>query len=175
MKKIHYIIPFVVIFCLSLLLYRELFFAKPNELPSALIGTSVPPFHLQTLDKHPLFFSQHHLKGRVSLLNFWATWCAACYSEHQMLMKISRTSGIPIYGIVYKDTPEEALRWLSKHGNPYVTIGNDYNGDAAIDFGVYGTPETYVINSQGKIVYRQIGAIDETTWNTILLPLIKKL
>lgn len=171
LKKIT---PFAILFTLLVLLAWELFYAKPSELPSALIGEEVPHFKLKNLFEGQPEFTDQALKGHVSLVNVWATWCYACGIEHEMLMKIKNDYHIPIYSIVYKDTVPEAIRWLNENGNPYVLSGNDYNGDVAIDFGVYGTPETFVINAQGKIIYRQIGVIDQKVWNDTLYPLIQK-
>lgn len=173
-KKIQKIIPFFILFILLLLLGWELFYSKPHELPSALIGEDVPHFTLPNLFASQPAFTQHQLEGQVSLLNVWATWCEACNLEHNMLMKIKNDYHIPIYGIIYKDKSEEAISWLTQNGNPYTQIGNDHKGDVAIDFGVYGTPETFVINAKGKIIYRHIGLLDQKTWDDVLYPLIKK-
>ena len=160
MIKLKHTVPFIILFALFGLLWRELFYSKPNELPSALIGEPLPYFALPTLFIPETTFSQKNLGGQVSLLNIWATWCYACGIEHDMLVKISKQYRVPIYGIDYKDDPEEAKKWLKKRGNPYMLIGNDKQGDAAIDLGVYGTPETFIISPQGKIIYRHIGAFE---------------
>ncbi len=171
MKKI---IPFLLLFALLGLLGKELFYSNPNELPSALLGEEVPHFNLPDLFQSPKNLTQNALIGRVALLNVWATWCYACGFEHPMLMKISKDYHIPIYGIDYKDDTQQAIAWLAEKGNPYVKVGNDKRGDVAIDLGVYGTPETFVISPQGKIIYRHIGNIDQKAWDEILYPLIKK-
>lgn len=173
--KIKFAIPFIILFSLIGLLTWELFYAKAaNELPSALVGEEVPPFKLPNLFPSQPDFNKASLYGRVSLLNVWATWCFACENEHDMLMKIKNEYHIPIFSIDYKDNTHDAINWLNKHGNPYVLIGDDQNGDVAIDFGVYGTPETFVINAQGKIIYRHIGAITQAVWDETLYPLIKQ-
>jgi cytochrome c biogenesis protein CcmG, thiol:disulfide interchange protein DsbE len=174
LQKIKKIIPFVILFALLAILGRELFYSNPNELPSALIGEEVPDFNLPNLFGSQPAFTPKAFAGRVSLLNVWATWCYACEIEHPMLMKISNQYHVPIYGIVYKDQAKDAIAWLVKNGNPFVMSGDDRKGNVAIDLGVYGTPETFVINAQGKIVYRHIGAIDQKTWDDVLYPLIKK-
>lgn len=173
-NKIKLLFPFIVLFSLVALLYYELFHAKPGELPSSLLGESVPNFTLQTLTPNQPFFTQRELRGQVVLLNVWATWCYACNQEHAMLMKIKNQYHIPIYSIAYKDDPNEVIKWLEKKGNPYVITGNDNTGDVAIDLGVYGTPETFVISPQGKIIYRHIGSINQKVWDDVLYPLIKK-
>lgn len=173
-QKCKQIVPFLILFALLGLLGRELFYSNPNELPSALLGEDLPAFNLPNIfaGKDPL--TPQQLKGRVSLLNVWATWCYACEAEHAMLMKITNQYRIPIYSIVYKDEAKNAIDWIVKKGNPYALIGDDKKGDVAIDLGVYGTPETFVIDKKGKIVYRHIGAIDQKTWDETLYPLIKK-
>jgi len=174
-NRLKLILPFIILFTLLGLLWRELFYAKPNELPSALIGETLPDFKLENLLLPAATFTPRNLDGKVSLLNVWATWCYACGLEHAMLMKIKTQYHVPVYSINYKDDPNEAKAWLQQRGNPYVMIGRDKHGDAAIDLGVYGTPETFVINTAGKIVYRHIGAIDQRSWDNVLYPLIKKL
>lgn len=172
--KAKFLIPFIILFALLGLLWRELFYANPHEIPSALIGENVPQFSLPILTKENSFFTNKELVGHVSLINVWATWCYACAQEHDMLLKIKENYHVPIYSINYKDNQRDALNWLLQHGNPYVLTGSDKNGDVAIDFGVYGTPETFVISPQGKIIYRHIGAIDQATWDNILYPLVKQ-
>ncbi len=172
MKKI---IPFVILFALCFLLYRELYYSHPDELPSTLIGQRVPEFTLYDLTRPQVKFTQKNLgNGHVTLLNVWATWCYVCAQEHGMLMKIKNEYGIPIYSIDYKDNTDAAKKWLAQQGNPFVLTGNDFSGDAAIDLGVYGTPETFVISKDGKIIFRHIGAITQQSWDNVLYPLIKK-
>lgn len=175
MKKFNYVIPFLMLFGLLAFLGYELFHAKPYEIPSALVGEDVPNFHLPSLAGNGQVLSSSDLHGRTILLNVWATWCYACSIEHDMLMKISHQDHVPIYSILYKDQRGKGLSWLNEHGNPYVMTGDDSNGDVAIDLGVYGTPETFVISPAGKIVYRHVGAIDQDSWDNVLYPLIKKL
>lgn len=171
--KIKNIIPFILLFALISLLWRALFYTQANVLPSALIGETVPRFSLPNLLFPPAKFTQKELYGHVSLLNVWATWCYACQLEEPMLVKIKEQYHVPIYSIDYKDNADDARKWL-ENNNPYVMTGDDREGDVAIDLGVYGTPETFVISPQGKIIYRHIGAIDQKTWDDVLYPLIKK-
>lgn len=173
MTVLKRIVPFVILFGLLALLYRELFYSSQTALPSTLVGEIVPDFNLPEINAYSRF-SKHDLPHRVLLLNVWATWCYACSLEHPMLMKIQQQYHVPIYSFVYKDDPETVRTWLNKKGNPYVRIGNDSNGDAAIDFGVYGTPETFVVNPEGKIVYRFVGAIDQKAWDEVLYPIIRQ-
>lgn len=173
MKKI---IPFIILFGLCILLYRELYYAHPEELPSTLIGHPIPAFTLNDLNKPQNKFTQKNLiNPQVSLLNVWATWCDACLYEHSMLMKIANQYHVPLYGILYKDNVVSAKQWLDTHGNPYISIGNDASGDVGIDLGVYGTPETFLIDNQGKIIYRHVGVINQENWDKILHPMITQL
>ena len=172
MNKLKFTIPFLALFMLLGMLWYELFFAKPNEIPSPLIGEIVPHFSLPTLNNDTL--TSEELQGHVSLLNVFASWCYACSLEADMMDKIKNNYHVLIYGINYKDKREDVTSWLKKYGNPYFKIGDDQHGDVAIDLGVYGTPETFIISKQGKIVYRHIGVIDQKSWDDILYPLVKQ-
>ena len=172
--KLKFIIPFLILFSLIALLWYELFYTTPDQIPSALIGEPVPAFHIQNLYDNNAYITPKDFQGQAVLINVWATWCYACKLEMPMLLKIKNTYRIPIYGIDYKDKPDDAKKWLAKHGNPYVKTGMDTSGDAAIDLGIYGTPETFVISPQGKIVYRHVGVIDQQNWDNVLYPIIKK-
>lgn len=173
-QKLKQFIPFLILFAFLGLLAQQLFYAKKNELPSALVGKPLPTFALTNLISSEKILTNNDLFGQVSLLNVWATWCEACIAEHAMLLKIKEQYHIPIYAIDYKDNIQDAQRWLQRNGNPYIAVGNDTNGDVAIDLGVYGTPETFVVSPKGKILYRHIGVIDEKVWNEVLYPLIKQ-
>jgi cytochrome c biogenesis protein CcmG/thiol:disulfide interchange protein DsbE len=173
-QTLRHIIPFITFFTLLGLLGWELFYSKPHDLPSALVGEDLPAFNLPNLFPQQPAFTNQALRGNTILINVWASWCDACAIEHAMLMKISTQYHVPIYSINYKDTPKDAMRWLKENGNPYALTGQDINGDTAIDFGVYGTPETFVVNAQRKIIYRHIGAINQQAWDEILYPLIQK-
>lgn len=168
-------IPFIILFALLILLGRELLYANPNKITSSLVGETVPVFQLPTLLSSQKSFTNNDLIGQVSLLNIWATWCYACEIEAPFLMTIKKNYSLPIYGIAYRDKPTEINTWVKKYGNPYRLIGDDKNGEVAIDLGVYGTPETFIINKEGKIVYRHIGVLDQKVWNKVIYPLIQKL
>ncbi len=174
LNNVKFILPFLILFLLFAVLLHELFYSKPNELPSALIGESIPNFALPNLLDPIKLFTNDDLPKRVVLINVWSTWCYACTLEAPMLLKISREYRIPIFSIDYKDDPVAARDWIKKNGNPFIMTGIDAKGDTAIDLGVYVTPETFVVSPQGKIVYRHLGAIDQKTWDTVLYPLIKR-
>jgi cytochrome c biogenesis protein CcmG/thiol:disulfide interchange protein DsbE len=154
-------------------LWYELFHVTPGEQPSVLIGQTLPAFKLQTLSSDKAL-TPDVLKGKPALLNIWATWCEPCSYEMPLLKKISEQYHVAIYGIDYKDNDEDAKQWLKRYGNPFVMTGIDNTGGTAIDLGVYGTPETFVIDPEGKIIYRHVGVMDEETWKTVLYPLIKR-
>ncbi len=147
---------------------------NPRDVPSPLIGKPAPEFSGKTLigDKT---FSKQDLLGQVSLLNVWATWCPSCRAEHDVLMAIAKTGIVKIYGVDWKDKPDAAKDWLEKLGNPYVMSVDDQSGDIGIDFGVYGAPETYIIDQQGDIVHKHTGPITWSDWQKKLLPKIKEL
>jgi len=147
----------------------------PREVPSPLIGKPVPEFSLPPVKGRTLGLSSADLKGEVSLVNVFASWCVACRAEHPLFMELKKTGVVPIYGLNYKDQPEDAKKWLDELGDPYTRTGADINGRVAIDWGVYGVPETFVIDRQGRIAYKQIGPINPEVLEKTILPLIRKL
>ena len=147
----------------------------PREVPSPLIDKPAPAFKLPRLDAPEQALSLDDLKGKVWLLNVWASWCVACRVEHPLLVELAGTNSVPIYGLNYKDKRDDALAWLSKHGNPYVASLSDAEGLVGIDFGVYGVPETFVIDKTGTIRLKHIGPITPDVLRDTILPLVKKL
>lgn len=170
--KLKIILPLIIFVFLMVLLSKGLNH-DPKKLPSVLINQKVPTFSLALLHDPKATFSNKDLLGHVSLLNVWATWCSECRREFPMLLKLSKQ--IQIYGLNYKDNKTAAINWLKEQGNPYRKIGFDADGLVAIDFGVYGTPETYLIDKKGIIRYRYVGPITESTWQKQFLPRIKQL
>jgi cytochrome c biogenesis protein CcmG/thiol:disulfide interchange protein DsbE len=167
------VIPLIVFLCLSFFLWRGLSL-DPQQLPSTKINQPVPFFKLPALDDPNDRLSSDDLKGRVVLLNVWASWCATCLDEHDFLMSLAH-QGVVIYGLNYKDDLQRARAWLVQNGNPYTAIGADTTGRSAIDFGVYGAPETFLIDSKGMIRYRHTGALNDATWQRVFLPQIRSL
>lgn len=147
----------------------------PREIPSALIGKPVPEFSLPPVRGRSLGLATADLKGEVSLVNVFASWCVACREEHPVFMQIQRDAVLPIHGLNYKDRPEDAARWLDEMGDPYMRTGADLDGRVAIDWGVYGVPETFIIDRDGRIAYKRIGAVTPAIWNEKMLPLIREL
>jgi cytochrome c biogenesis protein CcmG/thiol:disulfide interchange protein DsbE len=169
----RYLIPLILFLIITGFLWKGLQH-DPHELPSALINKPVAAFSYPNLldEKKPL--TQKEFLGHVSLLNVWATWCVSCKAEHAVLMDIMRAKAVKIYGLNYKDDPNSARAWLKKYGNPYEAIISDEKGTLAIDFGVYGTPETFVIDGEGIIRYKYIGPISPDAWKDKVEPEVQK-
>jgi len=171
-------LPIAVFAALAALFFIRLYAGDASLLPSALIGRQVPHFDLRPLpDVQTPGLSDSDLRtGRVTLVNVFASWCVPCHAEHPVLMQISRDpqleKRVALVGLAYKDEPENTRRFLGQSGNPFVRIGIDASGRTAIDFGVYGVPETYVIKGDGTIAYRFIGPLSEESFRQVLLPQI---
>jgi cytochrome c biogenesis protein CcmG/thiol:disulfide interchange protein DsbE len=148
---------------------------NPREVPSPLINKPAPAFLLPQLHQPDKTFSQQDMQGKVWLLNVWASWCVSCREEHPLLVELARTNVVPVYGLNYKDKPEDALAWLRQFGDPYALSIIDRDGRVGIDYGVYGVPETFVIDKQGAIRYKQIGPVTPAALKDKILPLVKDL
>lgn len=147
----------------------------PSEIPSVLIGKKVPEFDLPPVQGRTLGLSNKNLEGEVSLVNVFASWCQACKQEHPILMGIAKSKIVPVHGLNYKDAPDDAQQWLDSLGDPYTRTGADIDGRVAIDWGVYGVPETFVIDKAGYIAYKHIGPVNSKTYEEKILPVILKL
>ncbi len=147
----------------------------PREVPSPLVGKPAPQFSLPRLDNPEQVFSGKDMLGKVWLLNVWASWCGACKEEHPLLVSLAKTGFVPVVGMDYKDTRDEALQWLAQGGNPYMTTIMDVDGRIGINYGVYGVPETYVIDKKGIIAYKKTGPITMQSLREVIVPLVKKL
>jgi len=148
---------------------------NPSEIPSALIGKPVPQFALPAVKGRALPLSSTDLGGVASLVNVFASWCVACREEHPVFMQIRAENLVPIHGLNYKDRPDDAAKWLDTMGDPYTRTGADLNGRVAIDWGVYGVPETFVITKDGHIAHKHIGAVTPKDLEETILPLIRRL
>lgn len=146
---------------------------KPSEVPSPFIDKPAPGFTLPQLAAPEKTFSPEEMKGQVWLLNIWASWCYACLQEHPVITDLARS--VPIVGLNYKDKRDEAVAWLERFGNGYIVSASDTDGRVGINYGVYGVPETFVIDKAGFIRYKHIGPVDEKTARDTLLPLIREL
>jgi len=165
---------------LLVFLVMAVFFAigltmNPRDIPSPLIGKPVPEFSLPPVKGGTLGLSSADLRGEVSIVNVFASWCVACREEHPILMGIKEKGLVPLHGINYKDKPDDARAWLDEMGDPYTRIGADISGRVAIDWGVYGVPETFVIDRDGRIAYKQIGAVTPEILRDKIMPLVTKL
>lgn len=167
----RFLTPLIIFLGLSILLLVGLS-KDPSQVPSPLVGKPVPTFQLETLTGTPQ--DQNIFNQQVSLLNVWATWCQSCRAEHEQLMLLAK-QGVRIIGLDYKDERESAEAWLTDLGNPYETVLFDDDGVTAIDWGVYGTPETFIVDQQGIIRYKHIGPISKQDMTEIILPLIEQL
>jgi cytochrome c biogenesis protein CcmG, thiol:disulfide interchange protein DsbE len=147
---------------------------NPREVPSPLIGKPAPAFDLPTLAEPGRSFSVKETQGKVWLLNVWASWCTPCLEEHPLIVKLAK-DGVPVYGLNYKDKQDAAVAWLKRHGDPYVLSVVDASGRVGIDYGVYGTPETYLIDKQGVIRFKHVGPLSPQVIERTLRPLIEKL
>lgn len=167
----RYLIP-IVAFVLLVIVFRVGLDRDPRFVPSPLIGKTVPEFELPRLRFANQTVTDADLRGQVSLLNVWATWCVGCRQEHATLNEISALGVVPIYGLNWKDDEKLAIEWLDTLGNPYVATAVDVDGRVAIDWGVYGAPETFLIDSDGTILFRHISPLTMETWETEFVPRI---
>ncbi len=147
----------------------------PREVPSPLVGKPAPHFELPQLHQPAKTFSEKDMLGKVWLLNVWASWCVSCREEHPVLLDLSKSGLVPIFGLDYKDKREEGLPWLRRMGDPYQLSAFDADGRIGIDYGVYGVPETYLIDKRGIIRYKRIGALTPEIVRQKLIPLVNEL
>jgi len=170
-KKISFILLLIIVSGIIAVLGRSLFL-DPNRLPSTLIGKSTPALELPSLFYPDKITSNKDFLGHITLLNVWASWCRACAEEHAFLMELGRYEYLTIYGLNYKDEKDNAKKYLKDHGNPYKWVAVDPKGQAAIDWGVYGSPETFLIDKKGVVRYRQVGALTPKVWEESIRPII---
>lgn len=191
--KAKFLVPLLLFFALAAFLGFGLTL-NPREVPSPLIGKPAPEFTLARLDQPEQRFALEEMRGEVWLLNVWASWCVACREEHPVLVRMAQQNGVPIVGLNYKEVRgdgalnvrgmaldtetdlaiQRARRWLTDHGDPYVLSVLDIDGRVGIDFGVYGVPETFLIDREGKIRYKHIGPITPEVLKQVLLPKIEE-
>jgi cytochrome c biogenesis protein CcmG/thiol:disulfide interchange protein DsbE len=173
-KSLVVFLPLAGFLVLSWFLYKGLFL-DPREVPSPLIDKPAPDFRLESLESPQRMVDRKEMLGKVWLLNTWASWCVACREEHPVLVEFARTGTVPIIGLNYKDTRVEGMRWLSQFGNPYVDSAFDAAGRVGIDYGVYAVPETFLIDKQGVIRFKQIGPVTPELLHDTLVPMIQRL
>ena len=169
----RFLLP-VGLFSILVLVFAVGLNKDPSFVPSPLIGKPVPSFRLARLQHPDQFVTDDDLRGQVSLLNVWATWCVGCRQEHETLNRIAALKDVPIYGLNWKDEVGLASTWLTELGDPYVASGFDGDGKVAIDWGVYGAPETFLVDADGIILYRHISPLTMEIWQTEFVPRINK-
>jgi len=170
MNKKILILPFFIFGLIILAFYYLLIIERnPSELPSNLLNKNVPKFSSESLLSEEVFFSSKEINKQKTIVNFFATWCKPCRDEHNYIKLFSKNKNINVIGINYKDNEEKAVKWLKELGNPYSSIAIDKNGKIAIDWGVYGIPETFLINSKGIIKYRHVGPVNKKIYDKINL------
>jgi cytochrome c biogenesis protein CcmG, thiol:disulfide interchange protein DsbE len=173
--------PLAIFMVLAGLFALALRTGDPSKLPSALIGKMAPPTELRPLEGltdgagNPVagFASPDLAQGEVSVVNFWASWCIPCVEEHPVLVRLKEKTGVGVFGINYKDQPPAARRFLGRYGNPFVAVGVDGNGRSAIEWGVYGMPETFIVDGKGRIAYKHVGPITVEALEAKIIPAIR--
>jgi len=168
------LLPVIGFIALAVVLYMGLG-RNPREVPSPLIGKAVPTFVLPPVQGRTLGLSSKDLVGSVSIVNIFASWCSPCRQEHPLLVALDKEKLVPIFGINYKDKPQDAGPWLDELGDPYTRTGADVDGRVGIDWGVYGVPETYVVGSDGRIAYKHTGPLTQTVIDQQIRPLVARL
>jgi len=171
---LRYLIPLVIFIVLAVFLAIGLT-RDPHELKSVLINKPAPTFRLSQLKAPDKTISNEDMRGKVWLLNVWASWCIACRDEHPYLIEYAKSGVVPIYGLNYKDRREDALAWLGELGDPYTASAVDLDGRVGIDYGVYGAPETYVVDQSGMIRFKHVGPLMPDVWNGKILPVVQEL
>jgi len=175
------VLPLAMFFGLAIMFAFALFTGDPSKLPSALIGRPAPKVDFAPLEglkvagqSVPGFTAADLSKGNVTIVNFWASWCVPCVQEHPMLIDLAKRTGVPIYGVNYKDEADNARRFVGRYGNPYKAVGVDPLGRGAIEWGVYGMPETFVVDGKGRIAYKHVGPISLGSLEERVIPAIEK-
>ena len=168
----RYLLPLVAVIALIGFLVIGLTRGDPRALPSPFIGKPAPQFELPNLKDLSVTVGSEDLAARVALVNVWATWCVQCRAEHGFLLDLAAEGSIPIYGINWRDTRPEALRWLEQLGDPYIASGFDVDGVVGINWGVYGAPESFLVSADGIVLYKQLGPLNRQIWERDFVPLI---
>lgn len=174
-KIIVFSIPALLFALLIMIFAKELGKPKNEALPSAMVSKSIPNFSLPSLLQNGVMISQQDWKGKLMLVNFWATWCAVCYDEHRFLQQIQQKYGLPLYGVNYKNEQDESIPWLNRNGNPFVSIVYDIEGGLGLDMGLTGTPETFLIDQNGIIRAHHPGEMNDQVWLSKFQPVIDQI
>ncbi len=174
MRTLKFLIPLALFGVLAWFLFSGLSL-NPREVPSPLIGKPAPAFQLVRLDDPDKTVRREDLLGKPWIMNVWASWCAPCREEHPVVIDLARRGGVPVVGLNYKDRPGDARNWLQRLGDPYLMTLVDFDGKVGIDFGVYGVPETFVIDAQGVIRYKHVGVLTPAVVRERIEPLLRQL
>ena len=172
--KWRFVAPLAIFAAIVAFLFVGLF-RDPREVPSPLVGKPAPAFALASLHDEARKVTNDDLRGQVWLMNVWASWCVSCRVEHPLLVELSKSKAVPIVGLNYKDKPDEGLAWLARYGDPYTMSIVDADGRVGIDWGVYGVPETFVIDKAGVIRHKHIGPVTSEALQQTILPLVRRL
>ena len=172
--KLKFLLPLLIFVAIAGVLWKGLSL-DPSAVPSPLVGKPAPQFVLSQLHQADQTINRDSNLGKVWLLNVWASWCVSCRQEHPLFMQLARMGEVPIYGLNYKDERQDAIKWLADLGNPYVISAHDYSGRVGVDYGVYGVPETYVIDKLGVIRYKHTGPVSAQALQDTILPLVREL
>ena len=174
MRRLRWLVP-LGIFVVLLVFLGVGLTRDPREVPSPLVGKPAPAFALAQLHDPSRQLGTTDLRGQVWLLNVWASWCVSCRVEHPLLLQLAKAKLVPVIGLDYKDKREDGMQWLGKFGNPYTLSAYDADGRVGIDYGVYGVPETFVIDAAGRVRYKHAGPITDDVWRTRFLPVMRSL
>ncbi|PQA86861.1 DsbE family thiol:disulfide interchange protein [Hyphococcus luteus] len=174
MRRIVFIFP-ILVFVVVGAFFAYGLTRDPSNIPSQLIDRPLPEFDLPAIQGLQDGLSTEDIKGEVALVNVFASWCVSCHIEHPVLMELTKANAVPIYGLNWKDAPGDGKAWLDRYGNPYKAVGDDQKGRVAIDLGVTGAPETFVVDRQGRVRFKVVGPITEQYWTDTLQPLIEEL
>ncbi len=174
MKRIILVAP-VLVFAIIGAFFAYGLTRDPSNIPSELINRPLPEFSLPAIEGFSEGLSTDDIKGEVALVNVFASWCVSCRFEHPVLMELAKSNAAPIYGLNWKDKPGDGKAWLDRYGNPYKRVGDDQDGRVAIDLGVTGAPETFIVDKHGRVRFKVTGPITEQYWNETLAPLIEEL
>jgi cytochrome c biogenesis protein CcmG, thiol:disulfide interchange protein DsbE len=173
-RRLAILLPVTLFAVLAGLLAWGLF-RNSTDIPSVLIGKAIPEFSLPPVQGRTMGLTSSDLRHEVSLVNVFASWCVPCREEHPLFMQLAASGKVPLHALNYKDRPDEAARWLDTTGDPYTRTGADLNGRVAIDWGVYGVPETFVVSAHGHIAYKHIGPVTHQVLDETILPLVERL
>lgn len=173
-RALYFVLPLAV-FCVIAIFLGIGLTLNPREVPSPLIGRQAPEFELPPVQGRTLGLSSRDLKGQVQLVNVFASWCAPCRQEHPLLLELQKSGLAPIQGLNYKDAPDDAARWLDRLVDPYTRTGADIDGKVSIDWGVYGVPETFIIDREGRVAFKHVGPLTPQVIADKVRPLVNRL